>query len=80
MTCREFADFMADYVSGEIAPATVAVFEEHLALCPTCVAYLADYRATIAAGKRAFAGDEDVLPSSVPEGLVRAILAARPRS
>lgn len=80
MTCREFADFIADYLSGELPAAARASFEDHLQVCPNCVAYLSNYRDTIALGRRAFADDEAVLPETVPEGLIRAILASRPRS
>jgi len=78
VTCEEFAGFMADYLGGELPSDTVAIFEHHLTLCPTCVAYLSNYRATIAAGKRAFkeAGDQ-LPPDEVPEDLIRAVLAAR---
>lgn len=73
MTCRECAEFLGDYVAGELAPAALAVFERHLQLCPNCVEYLRQYRTTIRAGRAACmdAGSE------LPEALVRAILAAR---
>jgi anti-sigma factor RsiW len=76
VTCREFADFMADYLSGEL-PADVRVrFEHHLSVCTNCVKYLAGYQGAIALGKRAF--DEDAqVPADVPEDLVKAILSAR---
>lgn len=77
MTCREFADFIADYLSGELPAATRASFEGHLQVCPNCVAYLSNYRDSIALGRGAFADDEAVLPQAVPEGLVQAILASR---
>ena len=54
-------------------------FDEHLAHCSHCVAYLQSYRDTVALAQRALreplaeAGDE------TPEDLVRAVLAARPR-
>lgn len=77
MTCREFADFIADYLSGELSPEARASFEDHLQVCPNCVAYLSNYRDTIALGRRAFADDEAVVPDQVPNGLVQAILASR---
>ena len=77
MTCREFADFMADYLSGELAPDTRQAFDHHLSLCVNCVRYLTSYRETLALGKRAFADDDADLPADVPDTLVTAILAAR---
>jgi anti-sigma factor RsiW len=78
VTCREFADFMADYLSNELPPDHRRPFEHHLSLCLNCQRYLTSYRETVALGKRAFADDDAALPADVPEGLVKAILAARP--
>ncbi|MGH9176066.1 MAG: anti-sigma factor family protein [Vicinamibacterales bacterium] len=74
MTCRECAEFLADYLSGEVPPDVRATFERHLTRCPNCVTYVEQYRATIEAGKAAF---EHETPEDFPEELVRAILAAR---
>jgi anti-sigma factor RsiW len=77
VTCREFADFIMDYTSGEL-PADVGTrFEEHLHICPNCLAYLASYQATVRLGRRAFDCDDEPVPPTVPEELVKAILAAR---
>ncbi len=77
MTCREFADFIADYISGELESTARVSFEQHMAICPNCVAYLSNYRDTVALGRRAFSDDDAAVPDSVPEGLVDAILATR---
>jgi anti-sigma factor RsiW len=68
---------MADYLSGELPPATRARFERHLSVCPNCVAYLSNYRDTIALGRQTFADDEAAVPGDVPADLVQAILASR---
>ena len=54
VTCREFADFMADYLSGELTPDLREPFDHHLSLCVNCQRYLSSYRETVALGKRAF--------------------------
>lgn len=77
MTCREFADFMADYLSGELSPKQRASFTDHLAVCPTCVTYLKDYEATVRLGRLAFEDSDAPLPDAVPDSLVSAILASR---
>ena len=79
MTCREFADFIMDYTSGELPDDTRALFERHLSRCANCHTYLAEYRATIGAGREAFADENATVPNDVPEDLIRAILAARRR-
>lgn len=79
MTCRELADFIADYLSGEIPGDVRAQFDWHLSVCPNCRQYLANYQATIAVGRRAFLADEAEVPPDVPDDLLRAILEARKR-
>ena len=79
MTCREFAEFIADYLSGELSAETRAQFEHHLGVCPNCVAYLSNYRDTIELGRRAFADDDAAVPGDMPDDLVQAILASRRR-
>lgn len=77
MTCREFADFIKDYVAGELSPESRAQFEHHLSICPNCQRYLTSYEETIKLGKRAFDDEDSAVPPEVPEDLVKAILSAR---
>ena len=80
MTCREFADFMFDYLSGDLGAEVRSLFERHLSRCPNCHTYLAQYRATVSAGKAAFAEPDGALPEDVPEDLIQAILTSRRRA
>jgi len=80
VTCREFADFIADYRSGEVSADARATFEHHLGLCANCRNYLTSYEETVKLDKRAFEDDEAHVPAAVPEDLVKAILAARRRA
>lgn len=77
MTCRDFAEFLGEYLDGSLPEAQRAVFEEHLAECPDCVAYLQTYQQTIRLGKAACVHPDDAVPPEVPDELVQAILAAR---
>ncbi|MDH4063479.1 MAG: zf-HC2 domain-containing protein [Acidobacteriota bacterium] len=77
MTCRDFADFIMDYLAGELPDDTRADFEQHVSRCPNCHEYLAQYRNTIAAGRLAFADPDDEVPPEVPEDLIKAVLASR---
>jgi anti-sigma factor RsiW len=82
VTCRELADFLLDYVEGDLDPEIRRSFDRHLSLCPNCVNYVRAYGATASLSRRALR-DLDADPASraveagVPEDLVRAILAAR---
>jgi anti-sigma factor RsiW len=77
MTCRELADFLMDYLNGELTPEVRAAFDRHLSLCPNCVSYLAGYKTTVELGKQAFRDDDADASTEVPDDLVKAILAAR---
>lgn len=80
LTCREFADFLMAYESGELPAGERDRFDAHLDECPDCVAYLRSYRATVALGRRAFEDEDADARGHAPEDLVRAVLAARSRS
>ncbi len=80
MTCKTLIEFLIDYTSDTLPPEQRAEFDRHLAVCPPCVAYLQNYRATIELGRVAYADPKQPLDADVPDELVRAILAARPKS
>ncbi len=79
-TCREvIEEFLAAYVAGELEGDVLDRFERHLALCPSCVAYVDSYRRTIDVARGAIDSAEAKAEADPPEDLVRAILAARLR-
>jgi anti-sigma factor RsiW len=79
MTCREFADFIMDYLTGELPTAERSLFERHLQRCPHCPEYLKQYEDSVRAGRRAFDALDADVPVSVPDELVHAILQATRR-
>jgi len=79
MTCREFTEFLIDYVENDLPAAERATFDDHLKSCPECVTYLRGYEQTIRLGKAVCKEDHDAVNDAVPEELVQAILAARTR-
>lgn len=76
MTCKELVEFLDDYVSGEVSPTERETFDRHLGECRQCRAYLASYRSTIELAKRSGV-ETEADAEQMPDGLVRAILAAR---
>jgi anti-sigma factor RsiW len=81
MNCREFTEFLHEYLFGDLPAGERAEFEKHLAECPWCVAYLDSYRKTIQLEQAAFAAPADAPPpADVPEEFVQAILRARSRA
>jgi len=77
MTCQELADFIIDYVDGKLPGVQLETFEQHLAKCPSCIAYLKSYRTTKMVLDDLGSEAQASLPCEVPEGLINAILAAR---
>jgi anti-sigma factor RsiW len=80
MTCREFIDFVMDYLSSELSEDVQAHFERHLTACPNCVRYLETYKTTVELGRVAFECQDYEVPDDVPEELIQAILAAQRQS
>jgi anti-sigma factor RsiW len=74
ITCQELIDFIDGYRDSALTAKQRTEFERHLAVCPSCVAYLKTYEQTIVL---AHASAGHALPADIPESLVRAILAAR---
>ena len=44
LTCQDVIGLFVDYLEATLTEADVAAFEQHLAICPPCVAYLRTYR------------------------------------
>ncbi len=76
MNCREFVDFLMQYIEDELPEEQAAVFRQHMLDCPPCETYLDTYRETVRLGRGVCREDES-LPDDVPEALVAAILEAR---
>jgi anti-sigma factor RsiW len=77
VTCREFAEFIAQYLASELPSAQQEAFDRHLSLCTNCAQYLEQYRRTMEWSRLAFDKDEAPLPADVPQDLIEAILRAR---
>ena len=81
LTCREFIDFLDDYVENRQKDNVRDTFERHMEACPDCVDYLKTYRETILLARSACAADPSLpTPADAPEELIQAILNSRPRT
>ena len=72
ITCKQLIEFTAAYVEGELDEASSQAFEQHLARCRSCQAYLRSYRQTMRMARELATEDP---AEDVPEELVQAILA-----
>ena len=78
MNCREFTEFLHEYLVGNLPAEQRTEFDKHLAECPWCVAYLDSYQKTIQLEQAAFSTPEsEPPPADAPEELIQAILRAR---
>ncbi len=76
MKCREVVELMTDYLEGALSAADAARFEDHIAGCDGCRAYLEQMRATRRLTGRL--ADEPV-PDALREELVAAFRTWRSR-
>jgi anti-sigma factor RsiW len=69
MTCRQVVELMTDYLEGMLPATDRARFEEHIAGCDGCRAYLAQLRVT-----RDLVGRiaDETMPASVERELIEA--------
>jgi len=77
ITCNEVITFLLAYLSGELPPDKVHEFERHLAVCPSCVAYIKTYQATVRLGRAAMTAAPEGAPAELSGELVAAILSRR---
>ena len=73
--CSEVIEFLWAYVASELPDDKLTEFERHLAVCPSCRAYLSTYRKTLELELGAFqeAGEPE---EELPEDLVNAVMEA----
>lgn len=78
MNCKEFVEFLMEYLEGGLPASERATFEAHMVDCPGCETYLETYGETIRLERECLCDPPDgPVPEDVPEELVTAILAAR---
>jgi anti-sigma factor RsiW len=47
LVCRELVELVTDYLEGALSRRDRARFDAHIAACPHCTAYLAQFRETL---------------------------------
>jgi anti-sigma factor RsiW len=69
VSCKELVELVTDYLEDALPPDERMRFEEHLALCPGCVAYVEQMRGTV----RAVGGlREEAVPAEARDTLMHA--------
>jgi anti-sigma factor RsiW len=67
MSCEELVELITEYLEGALPETRKEAFEEHIAICPPCRAYLAEIRKTVAAAGTL---TEDDIPPSTREAML----------
>jgi anti-sigma factor RsiW len=67
MKCREMVELMTDYLEGALSPNDRRRFDDHIAGCDGCRAYLAQMRRTVRVLGRL---TEDAIPEHVQRELL----------
>ena len=68
LACQDFVEVVTDYLDGALSDIDHQRFEEHLAICERCGAYIEQIRVTIATAGRAGVRPE-ALPAQLREGI-----------
>ena len=86
LTCVELVELVTEYLEGALATDAAERFEEHLTLCPACVAHFEQMRTTIEVTGSLRGDDLDPgahrravgrFPGLAPENRIRALKALR---
>ena len=75
LTCRACVDLLGEQESTTLPPDRRALFDAHLACCPSCASYSRTYREAVRLAKAAFRWPDDRL-TDLPEELLQAVLMA----
>lgn len=73
LTCREFEEFIDDYLEGNLPLINQIKTYLHLLICKDCRDYIEAYRKSIQMGKAFFENRNDRVPYEMPEELVSII-------
>jgi len=75
LTCKEFDDFMVDYLEQDLPAWQKFMCWLHVKMCRECAGFVREYHQAIKLGQKAYDAPNDSLPDSVPEELIKAALA-----
>lgn len=79
LTCREFIEFLDDYVRNDLPAGRREAFESHVRGCPDCETYLKTYLETVRLAQSSLGVEsaDGPPPHDAPEELIRAILRSK---
>ena len=75
LTCKEFDDFMVDYLDQGLPVWQKFMCWLHVKMCRECADFVRDYQRAIKLGQNAYDAPDEPLPDSVPEELIKAAMS-----
>ncbi len=77
LTCKEFDDFMVDYLEQGLPVWRNFMCWLHVKMCRECADFVRDYKRAVKLGQIAFDSPDEPVPDFVPEELIKAALSHR---
>ena len=77
LTCKEFDDFMVDYLEDGLPVWQKFMCWLHVKMCRECADFVRDYERAIRLGQNAYDAPNERIPDFVPEDLIKAALSHR---
>ncbi len=74
LTCKEFDDFMVDYLGQGLPVWQKFMCWLHVKMCRECAQFVREYQRTVRLGKKAYDNPDEPVPDFVPEELIKAAL------
>jgi len=77
LTCKQFDDFMVDYLEKELPGWQNFMCWMHVIMCRECARFVRQYKQAIELGQKAFDSPDEPVPETIPDELVNAAMAHR---
>lgn len=74
LTCREFEEFIDDYLDDNLPASVSRKVRLHLIACRDCRSYISAYKRSIEMGKAVCDKLDSEIPEDVPEELITFVL------
>ena len=74
LNCREFEEFIDDYIGGKLPTSVRSKVYLHLLACGDCRSYISAYKRSIELGKALCDKLDSEIPEDVPDELISIVL------
>jgi len=75
LTCKQFDEFMIDYIEGNLPLWQKISCGLHVRMCRKCARFVEQYKRIILLEKNAYLEPDNSIPEEIPEELLKAALS-----